>query len=82
MVSNILTAPASPTKENGWKSLIGGEPCSVFTYQSMAKYSDGTKEKYTKTNKQKQLQTKNKKQTQKIPHNWCWAFPADGTGVT
>lgn len=47
MVSNILKAPASSTKENGWKSLIGDEPCKCFSLgKSMTKSSDRTKEKY------------------------------------
>lgn len=30
MVSNILSAFLSSSEENGWKSLIGSGPCSVF----------------------------------------------------
>ena len=30
MVSYILKVLVSSTKENGWKPLIGSEPCSVF----------------------------------------------------
>lgn len=66
LVSHVLTAPTSPTKENRWKPSKEGQLCSVFRQvKSRTKPSDGTQEKH-----------RNKNSTA------ACAYPADGTGVT